>query len=325
MMGRTLYVTGALAALLTVCASRASAQDDLARAKTLYASASYEDALTVLSSLHGKTPPAQATDVAMYEVFCLVALGRGDDAKQAIETIVRDDPQYRLPAELASPRVQTMFDTLRLPLLPGLIRESYVRGREAFDGQDLPAALKEFDRVVALADELEPAKDPGLRDLRTLASGFRDLVRRALAPPPVPAPPPTPAAKPDDQPAAPAAPTPATTTTPAAANARAAKTDARRTYGANDTDVKPPVAISQVFPPWRPVNAIEWKRQFQGAVDLLIDEQGHVASAAIVKSVHERYDPVLLDAARRWTYRPATRGGQPVPYRLTIAVNLVTR
>jgi TonB family protein len=87
--------------------------------------------------------------------------------------------------------------------------------------------------------------------------------------------------------------------------------------------VKPPVPISQVFPPWRPETLIESKQDFQGALDLLIDEKGHVTSAAIVKSVQPRYDAQLLEAARQWTYRPATKDGQPVPYWNTVAVNLV--
>ena len=85
------------------------------------------------------------------------------------------------------------------------------------------------------------------------------------------------------------------------------------------------MAISQVFPPWRPETVVERKRDYHGFVDLLVDEKGHVESAAIVQSVHEKYDPQLLDAARRWTYRPATKDGKPVPYRNTVAVNLVAR
>jgi protein TonB len=317
--------------MLLVSAAPAFAQEGLSKAKDFYASASYEEALAVLSSLHGKTSPPETTDVARYEVFCLVALGRGDDAKPAIETIVRAEPEYHLSEGDASPRVRAMFDALRKPLLPAIIKESYARGRDAFDRKDLPAALKEFDRVIALEAELEPAADQSLRDVKALASGFRDLGRMASA---APAPTPPESSSPATPNAADPSPAPApppaavTTARPAAAVSAASvakdpPADPRRTFGSGDAGVKPPVPVSQVFPPWRPMTTIESKRDFQGAVDLLIDEQGHVVSAAIVKSVQDRYDEQLLEAARRWTFRPAVKDGHPVPYRSTVAVNLL--
>jgi hypothetical protein len=91
----------------TVGASAASAQDTLARAKNFYASAAYEEALQVLGHVSTPASPTDADEVAAYQVFCLVALGRTDQAKQAIEALVRIDPTYH-PAETeASPRVRT--------------------------------------------------------------------------------------------------------------------------------------------------------------------------------------------------------------------------
>jgi hypothetical protein len=37
------------------------------------------------------------------------------------------------------------------------------------------------------------------------------------------------------------------------------------------------------------------------------------------------YDVTLLDAAKRWRYKPATLGSQPVKYRLTYNVVLSPR
>lgn len=292
--------------LLTMSGATAAAQDSLSRAKTFYASASYEEALATLTSLRGKTTAPESTEAGLYEVFCLLALGRSEEARQAIETIVKADPEYRLTDAQASPRVRTMFETVRKPLLLGIIREAYTRGRDAFDRKDLPAALREFDRVVALVGELDPVNDPGLRDMRTLASGFRDLARLAPA---------TPVAEP-------AASTPPESLPPPAA---APRVTGPTTFGPDDPDVKAPIAISQAFPSWHPENSVERKQEFRGLIDLVIDEQGRVASAAFVRSVHERYDSQLLDAARRWTYRPASKDGKPVRYRHTVAVNLINK
>jgi protein TonB len=287
------------------------AQDGLTRAKTFYASASYEEALNALVSLHGKMQPPDSTEAGMYEVFCLVALGRAEEARKAIEAIVKDDPEYHLTDAQASPRVRAMFDASRLPMLPDIIRDSYAKGRDAFDRKDMPAALKNFDRVMTLVAELEPTKDQGLTDLATLASGFRDLAKMAVAKPATP-----PAAPPASSTAAvPAA--PVRLTPPPAA-------PPRTVFGPADADVKPPVAISQTLPPWHPENVLERKTEYRGLVDLLIDERGRVTSVAIVRSVNARYDPMLLNAARTWSFRPATKDGRPVQYRSTLAINLGT-
>jgi protein TonB len=297
-------------------ASAAFAQDVLARAKTFYAAASYEEALAALTALRGKTAATELTEASLYEVFCLVALGRSDEAKQAIATIVKADPEYRLTDAEASPRVRTMFDAVRKPLLVGIVREAYTRGRDAFDRKDLPEAVKEFDRVIALVGELEPSGEQGVRDMRTLASGFRDLARSVPAPPAVPSAPAVTAVEPA---AKPAEPMPAP---PVAAAPPPARIDSPETFGSDDAGVRPPVAISQGLPPWRPETSVEKKQEFRGTIDLVIDEQGRVLSAAVVRSIHERFDAQLLDAARRWTYKPATKDGKPVRYRHTVVVNL---
>jgi hypothetical protein len=240
----------ALGWLIVMSATGAHAQD-IARAKSYYASASYEEALGVLSALHGKATPPEATEISMYEVFCLVALGRGDDARRVIESIVRENPEYHLTDEQASPRVRAMFDTFRTPLLPDIVRDSYTKGREAFDQKDFASAMKNFDRVLALTTELEPIKDASLRDIRTLASGFRDLGRIALAEKPAAAPAPTtPAAPAPGGPNAAAAPPPSTPAAPAARpqTQAAAPVDPRHIYVPGDANVKPAVPAPRPCP-----------------------------------------------------------------------------
>ena len=63
-----------LAAALVFAASGASAQEgDLAAARELYASASYDDALTVLNKLRSSDHPAsQARAIEQYRAFCLL-------------------------------------------------------------------------------------------------------------------------------------------------------------------------------------------------------------------------------------------------------------
>jgi TonB family protein len=304
----TLGFVVAVVTTVLIGSSRASAQDRLEQVKGFYAAASYEEALGALTSLHGAASATESVEVSVYEVLCLVALGRADDARQAIEKVVRADPGYQLTEGLASPRVRGMFDAVRRPLLPELIRDAYGKGRDAFGNKDNPTALAQFDRVIALVAELEPTKDQSLRDLSTIAAGFRDLARLAVAESEKRAAVPAPAAAVVPAPPPVAAPAPLAPTTAAAV-----------------AIVKPPTAISQALPPWRPETDLERRLEYQGSLALTIDESGRVASAAIVKSVHPRYDPLLIEAARRWTYRPATREGQPIRFEFTMAINLVQR
>jgi TonB family protein len=298
--------------VLALAGSIVSAQDPLGRAKDFYASADYEQALQVLSSLQGKG--GDPTEIASYQVFCLVALGRNDEAKKAIETIVRIDPLYHPSEAQASPRVRSFFETVRRPLLPDIVRQTYAGAKDAFDRKQMPVAAKGFDRVITLLEDVKDGDDQGVADLRTLATGFRDLAKAAPPPPP---PAPTPAA-----PAPPAGAPAASTTAPAATAPAKPAAPPVTTYGPADKAVRAPVAISQVLPPWRPQNSVESRLDYEGSLELLISEDGSVLSAVIVKSVQPRYDPILLQAAKAWKFQPAMKNGQPVRFRLPFTVHL---
>jgi TonB family protein len=62
------------------------------------------------------------------------------------------------------------------------------------------------------------------------------------------------------------------------------------------------------------------RSQAQGIVEVVIAEDGSVESAVIRRSVNVVYDQLLLEAARRWKYRPALKAGVPVRYTKTILV-----
>lgn len=75
----------------------------------------------------------------------------------------------------------------------------------------------------------------------------------------------------------------------------------------------PPVVVQQLLPPWNPsAFGTQFQSEFRGAIEVTIDERGIVTSAHIVEPIHPVYDPQLLEAATRWRYEPARRGGEPV-------------
>jgi len=299
----------------SIAPAHAQDKDSIARAKDFYASAAYEEALQVIGRLRPQSP-AETDEAAAYQVFCLVALGRTDQAKHAIETMVRNDPMYHPPESLASPRVRALFDDTRRPLLPLLARQSYNKGKTAYDRKELTAAGAEFDRTIALIDELADRDDPSLADLKTLVSGFRDLCKIA---PPAPAPvvpAPAPVTPPAPEPEAPVVKTPVETkSTPAVP-------DRDAVYGPEQADVKAPVAISREMPAWSPANTFEARSTATGILQVIVNEKGAVEKATMRKSSLPSYDAALLKSAANWKFKPATKNGVAVKYRLDVSIQL---
>lgn len=289
----------ALVAVSSLTMAATSAQDTLARAKDLYVTAAYDEALVLLDRLHQSAAAEEATEIAGYQVFCLLALGRTDDANKAIEALVKSDPMYRPSEATASPRTRAVFDDVRRALLPKIVQELYDKAKTSYDNQDPQSAVTQFDRVLLVLNEPGVQDQPGMSDLRRLASGFRDLSNSAAATAAL-----------------------AATATPKAPDPPPPAPPPPRIYSALDSSVIPPSAVSRTIPPWRPWSAVEARREYIGLLQIVIDEKGDVASAAILKSIHAEYDPTLLKAAPTWKFKPATKDGAAVRYRTTMEIKL---
>ena len=294
---KTLFLV-AIALLLVPIPARA--QDSVAAARDLYASAAYDEALSVLNGLDVSSRPASdRLQVNQYRAFCLVALRRTDEAEKAIEAVVADEPMYHPSTSDASPRLISAFATVRQRVLPGIVQQKYAHAKAAFDRKEFAAAASEFDQVLQMYSDAD-LRDAGARaplsDLRTLASGFRDLAVQAIPPPPVvaaapmaPAPPPKPAA-----------PMP------------------NRIYNLSDAGVVPPVILRQELPPF-PVGAAP---AGQGVLEVIINEQGTVDAAQMRVAMNPRYDSVVLTATRTWKFKPATVNGMPVKFRKLVTISV---
>jgi TonB family protein len=293
-----LFFAGVLAA------GRASAQDQLAAARELYASAAYEEALALLDRLkqldHGAD---EERAIQQYRAFCLLAIGRNADAEQAIEAVVAAQPTYQPSTSDVSPRIRTVFTEVRRRMLPTIIQQQYAIAKAAYDRKDYKEAAQRFNQmltVMADPDVTAAASRPPLADLRVIASGFRDLSVAAATPPPLPSRAPEP-----PRPASVAAAAPAVPAQP-------------RVYSANDPDVVPPIALRQTLPPF-PTNA---PRATQGVIEVIISEAGTVEIAMMRSPLNPTYDRQALTAARGWQYQPATVNGKPVKYRKSIVINV---
>ena len=308
-----------LATIIVLAVSAfAAASDELARAKDLYRSASYDEALVALDQIVRETSGAALVETNELRLFCLIALDRKNEARVAIESMVNSDPFYKLSADQASPRVRTMFKDIRQSLLPGIVQREYAAAKTAFDQRE-PGAADQFERVLNLLDDPLLAPAPAFTDLRTVASGFRDLAK-ARAPKPEPPP-----AAPQIQ-ATPVLANVPSTTPPAPGNERTPASAARPgppVYRDGDADVVPPVALKQTLPQWVvPPGTRAGAWQPDGVLEVTIDESGNVSNAVLRKPFNASYDALILKAARDWKYEPARKAGVPVRFVRNVAIRL---
>ncbi len=277
--------------------TEAQGASSLNAARELYASAEYDQALSMLNGLASEGLSSQDRQaVDLYRTLCLMAMGNATEANKAIEGIITRDPLYRPGDEDVPPRVRSALSDVRKRLLPSIIQQKYVVAKTAFEQQDFKSAAAGFEQVLnGLSDpDIAPvAAQPPLSDLKMLATGFNDLTVKNLAPPAAPAP----------VPAADVPPEPAEL----------------RVYSASDGDVVPPLALKQAIPPY-PGRVMQ---SGMGVIEVLIDEFGMVEEAVFETPINAQYDRLTLQAARGWLYRPATLNGQPVKYRKRIQVSLV--
>ena len=288
-------------AMILAALTPSAAQESLANARQLYASADYRSALTMLNTLLAASPsPQDRQSIDLYRTLCLVAIGNNDEANKAVEAMVARDPLYRPNMEEVPPRLRNIFSDTRKRLLPALIQERYVIAKGAFDRGDMKIASDGFTQVLlALSDPdiTVVAKQPPLADLRVLASGFNDLTVRALTPPPVPVVPmpvqqaPPPPVAPPREPVI---------------------------YSQESSNVTPPEIVRQDLPQFP--GRVTFDRA--GVLEVVIDAMGAVESATMLEGVEALYNRMLLTAAKNWRYRPARIDGVPVKYRKRIQITL---
>jgi hypothetical protein len=267
--------------------------DALARAKQLYRTAAYDEALALLDGL-SEGGPSDNLEINEYRVFCLVALDRKEDARSAIAALVAANPSYQLSEAQASPRVLAVFKDVRRSLLPGLVQEAYTHAKAAFDRKD-PDATAQFERVLTLLHDPDLTTTPELTDLGVVATAFRDLstAREAAAKAP-----------------------PAPALTPVAASA-----PEPAVYREGEPDLVPPVTIAQSIP----TAHLPERRIWTGAIEVLIDQTGKVLSARMTTPIYGSYDKQLVQAAMNWKYRPALKAGMPARFLKVVNIRVDVR
>jgi TonB family protein len=196
--------------------------------------------------------------------------------------------------------MRSAFSDAKKRLLPAIVQQQYAEAKGAFERKEFDVAASGFRRVVdALNDpSMGPAANqPPLADLRTLAAGFHDLSVKAVPPPPTPEP-----------------------IAPPAAAAVAAHLPPR-IYTGDERNVVPPQTHFQALPKFP--GAVP-PRGVSGVIEIVIDEGGSVESASMVVPVTPSYDKMVMTAASRWQYQPATMNGTPVKFRKRIQITVTS-
>lgn len=277
------------------------AQETMQAAESLYAAASYDEALAVLDRLRmAKPAPSEVRAINQQRALCLLALGRTEEAELAIAAVVQADPAYRPDATSTSPRVRSAFKDVRSRLLPEIVQREYADARRHYDAKAWPESAAAFQLVVALSadPDLDAAQVAALADLKLLADGFAKLAEAAAAPPPPPAP-------------EPAEPAPVVPPPPVV--------DYDAVFDGTEAGVIPPVTLRQDLPPWT-LTSLPIPRS-TGELEVIVSADGVVERATLVRRISQMYDRQVLDATKHWRYRPASLDGRPVRFRKTIKIN----
>ncbi len=297
----------------------------LEAAKQLYASAAYDDALAMLTALPTDTLDAgQLASVHHYRMLCLLALGRTADIDAVVAALLDADPGFRLDETGTAPRVVKVFVEARQRVVPQVARRRYEVARRHYARRDFAAAAADFRVVRTLLDDpAQPsAPDSPLAEMAQLAADFEEVSRvaveqqvraereRAAA---------RAAAAAREAERAAAATAAAVPAPPPAAPAPApAPPDG--IYGPLDRGVVAPLVVDQELRRWIGPMPPPTAGAPLGTVEVVIDEQGAVIAARIAASINGFYDAVLLDSARTWRYRPATKDGRPVRFRRLVSL-----
>jgi tetratricopeptide (TPR) repeat protein len=269
---------------------------DLASAKALYASASYEEALTEL----GRIGAADWDEhVDEYRAACLLALGRTREAEQALEHLVRLRPLHSLAKDQMSPRVVSLFETVRWRTLPSVARELYTKAKSTYEAGRPDEAIAQFRQLAELLSEGGLVEQtPNLADVKELGEGFLALAEARIA--------------------AASKPSPPTLPPPVVV-------ETARIFTEDDRDVTAPIAIDRRLPNWNPTNAARMPGAVRGILEVVTARGGGVESAKLIKPLSPLYDRDLLAAAKQWKFRPAMKDGQPVRYRWQMEIVLTSQ
>ena len=205
--------------------------------------------------------------------------------------------------------VCAFFDETRRSMLADVARQTYASARDAYKREDMRLASQQFRQAIAQIDVVTEGGDSSLEDLRALAVGFRELADEAVA-------------KAEAEEMARLAAEEAARLAAEEERRKAAMPDPNRVYTDEEVGIVKPTPTSRTMPIWEPLSRTDEGRVFTGVVEVVIGNDGRVESAVLRETVHPAYDGVLLRAAERWRFTPATKDGVAVKYLYRLGIRI---
>jgi len=62
-----------------------------------------------------------------------------------------------------------------------------------------------------------------------------------------------------------------------------------------------------------------------GTLEMLISREGEVETVKLHTPLNRYHERMIVSAAKAWRYRPASKDGKPVRFRLVTSINLPER
>jgi TonB family protein len=148
------------------------APDTLARARALYADASYDEALAVLKG-------SDAAEAHQYRALCLIALGRTQEAERALEALINAAPTYAVNDADLPPRIVAMYTQTRRRIIPAVVKRMFTEARADFQAKNMAAARDKFEKVLVLTRDPAMAGSAEAVDLELLVASYIDIVKNS--------------------------------------------------------------------------------------------------------------------------------------------------
>jgi protein TonB len=106
----------------------------------------------------------------------------------------------------------------------------------------------------------------------------------------------------------------------------AAAGDQERPFTSKDEGVTLPSVVSEVKPVYTQA-AKDAKIQGEVQMAVVVNADGAVGDVNVTKSLDTQYglDQAAVDAARRWTFKPGTKGGKAVPVQVDLMMRFTLK
>jgi len=92
-----------------------------------------------------------------------------------------------------------------------------------------------------------------------------------------------------------------------------------RVYSEADEGVTPPAPLSRQLPATLPFGITS---STVGRLEMLISRDGEVETVKLHTPLNRYHERMIVSAAKAWRYRPASKDGKPVRFRLVTSINL---